>query len=897
MDMLPDSKRESYQLKCNEAELVLANGLELPRGISRKQLVDSMFYSRKRNPIFTGHPLLKEKYDHIAEELLAFRRQIAPYLERAAENPQSFGVDIEWRITQREALKAFALRLRQGFQHLGFEIPTGVGKSMVIGAYLRAYIEVCKDNNILNDVEVILLTSRANLVTQLMGIPKRKKRHQERPRKPQEISQGEDFGDLYEIEHDLDFMVRGRPERSRFDEEDAFDGDDFEMGYLLGDEDNYDEDAEYVQELDGFELDLSDVDFEEEEEVFDEENTGDEGDDNAIQLGDVKKWLAPILPKGQMRLITGETSQSERQKDAALTVMTYQGFSTIKKSAIHRNRKVGMIFFDEAHRISPALREQLKDIFPGALRVGGSATMKGPPGSRPFEVFESVGNEDLATTQSFHEQLAYHASLQQVIDRKELKLVRCLQKGVDIDLSDVSQTSAGNLNQEELTRKMMYSIPILVQFIREAFNETYPVLDLAGTKPIVDRTYIVSVKRIELAQKLANICTKELGIEAEWTSGRDRKGTFEDKIKALSRRKFQMLFSAGKLGEGLDVTEVDGVMSLWPYNRSSSWVLKQLIGRGTRLHDGDRDCLVIEPIFQTGIHKLATTPDLFDVEETHPGVLLAPTKYREVELKIIDHLNRGIHTEYVWRKSLTDEERESAEEIGWKNQLVAEKKVVDKIPLIRSAKQFEKLLRRRFVRKKKGDVEPKKQKQSEEDWPKIGELSEQEVIEEAKRQLMQRGCSRKVLANMSVSDFTQMSFGPFDSGTSLYNRLMGTEVQILGQERFQELIAFLYPAEAIRTHMLANIDDATIQETLTAVRTHINHQTMKRAEELSSVRFSRASWRDMTEDESVVHAACDIAQNHDSLALQLLDATDKETFHLVARMVKIAKLVQKHFQE
>lgn len=556
-----------------------------------------------------------------------------------------------------------------------------------------------------------------------------------------------------------------------------------------------------------------------------------------------------------------------------------------------------MIFFDEAHRISPALREQLKNNFLGALRIGGSATMKGPPGSRPFEVFESVGNEDFATTQSFHEQLAYHASIQEVIDRRELKPIRCLQKGVDIDLSDVSQTSAGNLNQEELTRKMMYSIPILIQFIREAFNEMYPVLDLAGAKSIADRTFIVSVKRIELAQKLANICTNELGIEAEWTSGRDRKGTFDDKIKALARRKFQMLFSAGKLGEGLDVTEVDGIMSLWPYNRSSSWVLKQLIGRGTRLHKGDKDCLVIEPMFQAGIHKLATTPDLFDVEETHPGVLLAPMKHREVELKIIDRLNRGIHTEYVWRKCLTDEDRAVAEEIGWKDQLIAEQRVIDKVPLIRSAKQFEKLLRRRFVRKRRDDEKPTNEKKPEEDWPKIGELSEQEVIEEAKRQLIQKGCSRKVLGSMAVSDFTWMNFGPFGSGTSLYNRLMGTNVQILDKERLQELLAFLYPAEATRTHLLAHIGDPDIQETLAAARTYIDTQTMKRAEELTSVRFSRAAWNDITEDESLVHAVCDIAQKHDSLVSQLLDATGKETFNLVARMIKAAKLAQKHFQD
>jgi superfamily II DNA or RNA helicase len=579
-----------YHVLRNEAELVLdTQRLQFPSGLNQEIFLQSWpgILLDERNT------KLRDQYRTIAEDLFHLRVKMASLLREMAKEPSSFGVEMKWRTTQRECLLACANHYDAGYQHLGYEIPTGVGKSMIIGAVLRAYFEACKEVGLLENVEAILLTSRSNLVTQLMG------------------------------NSAIDFQNR-MDSQGGFDDHSNNDWQDEDSdNVLLGDEP------------------LHPMSF---------PRTEDDLDDDVLDFGDVQKWVSPILSAGEIRSVTGETERSERRKDAALTVMTYQGFSVIRERLRQNSRKVGMLFFDEAHRISVALRQKILEQFPSALRVGGSATMKGPPTSRPFEIFESIENPTELEQRPFHRRLAYHASLPQAIERNELKPVRYIQKGAEIDLSDISMTSAGNFNQEELTRKMMYSIPVLVQFIREVFDARYPVLDLSGTKSVAERTFIVSVKRVELAQKLADICNKTLGLNADWTSGHDRGDVFREKIGRLAQRKLQLLFSAGKLGEGLDVSQVNGILSLWPYNRSSAWVLKQLIGRGTRLHDGDNDCLVIEPTYEHGAHKIATALDFFDVEETPQGLLLSGEQERAVEGKIVGLMNKQIRLGAIWDK-------------------------------------------------------------------------------------------------------------------------------------------------------------------------------------------------------------------------------------------------------
>lgn len=774
----------------DDLETAFHHGLSLPRGVLLEDLRHQWVDEGARTEFMNRYPAFREQYETIMQRVLVFSRKIADVLRRAAEDPQAFGVDVPWRETQVQMLRATAQALERGYRHLAFEIPTGVGKSMLLGAYLRAFFEACREDGSLGDVEAILFTSRANLVLQLAG---------------------ESF------------------------REQAGDGDEDPI--------------------------LSD------EQV--DENNGDEGDDQAVNWGDVKKWVAPVVREQGIRLVTGETDVAEREKDAALTVMTYQGFTTIPQDSLKRTRNIGALVFDEAHRISQRVREDIETQFPGALRLGGSATMKGPPSSKPFQVFQRID----AGKENFRSHLAYYASLGDAIEREELKAVRCLQKGVAIDLSDVSRTSTGNLNQKELSRKMMYNIPVLAQFIRETFEDRHPVLELAGAKPVSERTIVASVKRIAIAIELSKFCNEQLDVPANWTSGFDNPKVFRRKIQALARRDIQILFSAGKLGEGLDVEEVDAVMSLWPYNLTSMWVLKQLIGRGMRLHEGDRDCLVVEPIFEAGLHKIATTPELFKIEETYPGVLVAPAAPRQVEMKIVKALNDGGRPLDVWNGVLSEEERAVASRFGWEAMLKQHaEETIPEIPVVRNERYIKDILRRRRKQEK-------------------NEMSHEELVKEAVRQLQRKGITIETLADYPSAVFAQMRFGPFSRGTALYNEVMGTNAQILVQEHVRQLAEYLLSQEVVPVKMKKREKiDFQFLEAVDAIRGMMTVDLMQKAERMMQIQFQEVSWRFADSDEGIIGLMQDLWRAHDRLKSIMLDAVDPMLFKAASQSFKAAKM-------
>jgi superfamily II DNA or RNA helicase len=729
------------------------------------------------------HPSVQ--YPDILQEN-SFRLNIASTLKKTATNPEAFGVDVKWRETQIQMILETAMLLENGHKHFAFEIPTGVGKSMLLGAYLRAFFDAYSLHAPLSQLEAILFTSRANLVLQLAG--NRSYDHQ-------------------------DLVGESKVTKDEIEQDD------------------------------------------------------DEDEDPATNWGDVKQWISPVIGEESIRLITGQTELSERQKDAALTVMTYQGFTTIPQNTLTRTRQVGLLMFDEAHRISSRVREDINALFPHAFRLGGSATMQGPPSSRPFEIFDRIkrkGKED------FHSQLAYHASLPDAIERKELKTIRCLQKGVAIDLSDITRTTTGNLNQKELTRKMMYNIPVLAQFIQETFQERHPVLELAGAKPVSERTIIASVKRIAIAMKLSKICNEEFNIPANWTSGTDSKEVFRRKIQALARGKIRILFSAGKLGEGLDVSEVDAVMSLWPYDRASAWVLKQLIGRGLRLHDNDQDCLVIEPIFDAGAHNLATTPELFNIQENYPGVLLAPAAERQVEMKIIHSLNNGELPHNIW-DTLSDTEKRSAGK-NWEHSLTGNAgNSIPTIPLIRNERHIKNLLRQR----RKGNANV---------------MTEKELAEEAIRQVEKNGLTVECLAGVPAVDFIKMSFGPFDSGLILFNDIAHTHVPILLNEHMQQLERVLSSFRQGLPDNKSIVRVFTLPVYVDSIKSMVTPELMKNAEAKIGITFQEDSWNYMDSSKGMMALLQDISEHFDLLKKIVLNATDPALFKIASQLFKAAKI-------
>ena len=160
-------------------------------------------------------------------------------------------------------------------------------------------------------------------------------------------------------------------------------------------------------------------------------------------------------------------------------------------------------------------------------------------------------------------------------------------------------------------------------------------------RPLAERTHVVFVRRIGLAEELATFVNDELGIPAAATCGSDP--DFYDKQRALSSGAIRMLVGCLKPLEGFDVVEVDAVWPIWPLGWSSEWMLRQQVGRGSRL-DPSRpgaDFIVIDPLFIAGSHQVASILGYFGQSTIYNGATLAPSELRDLEAKIFGLLNRG----------------------------------------------------------------------------------------------------------------------------------------------------------------------------------------------------------------------------------------------------------------
>ncbi|MBU1992852.1 MAG: DEAD/DEAH box helicase family protein [Patescibacteria group bacterium] len=134
-------------------------------GVSRGELIAL----RDKDPnSLTGEQRQLYEQQLGAHRELAKRRSFYANELQNVSSPADLGVPIEFRRIQRAGLDALA----KSFMHYnrGFlDMPTGSGKTMLIGAQIRAFLEYAKAFDMLDEVEVLVLTSRLNLASQMLA--------------------------------------------------------------------------------------------------------------------------------------------------------------------------------------------------------------------------------------------------------------------------------------------------------------------------------------------------------------------------------------------------------------------------------------------------------------------------------------------------------------------------------------------------------------------------------------------------------------------------------------------------------------------------------------------------------------------------------------------------------
>nr|DAW59984.1 MAG TPA: Chromatin remodeling complex ATPase [Caudoviricetes sp.] len=234
------------------------------------------------------------------------------------------------------------------------------------------------------------------------------------------------------------------------------------------------------------------------------------------------------------------------------------------------------IVIDEAHHCISDGYQRVLSYFDKAKVLGVTAT---------------PDRGDMKNLGSYFESLAYEYTLPKAIKEGYLSPIKALTIPLKLDLTGVSQ-QAGDFKASEIGTALD---PYLEQIADEML------------KYCKDRKTVVFLPLIKTSQKFTRIL-QEKGFKAAEVNGDsdNRAQVLED----FENDRYNVLCNSMLLTEGWDCPSVDCVIVLRPTKVRSLY--SQMVGRGTRLHPGKENLLVLDFLWHTEKHELC-----------HPASLIA----------------------------------------------------------------------------------------------------------------------------------------------------------------------------------------------------------------------------------------------------------------------------------
>ena len=193
----------------------------------------------------------------------------------------------------------------------------------------------------------------------------------------------------------------------------------------------------------------------------------------------------------------------------------------------------------------------------------------------------------------YFEDIACEVTLLELIRDGWLAPIRVKTVPLEIDLDEV-RTTAGDFNAGDLGHAIE---PLLAEIVSVLVGH-------------LDRKILVFLPLISTSQLFVSLCRTH-GIAAEHIDG-----TSPDRREILERfrtGKTQVLANAMLLTEGYDEPSVDCVVCLRPTKVRSLY--SQIIGRGTRIHPGKENLLVLDFLWQSEEHRLIRPAHLVAEDE------------------------------------------------------------------------------------------------------------------------------------------------------------------------------------------------------------------------------------------------------------------------------------------
>ena len=227
-----------------------------------------------------------------------------------------------------------------------------------------------------------------------------------------------------------------------------------------------------------------------------------------------------------------------------------------------------VIIVDEAHHI-------LSDGYMKVMKYFDVANVLG--------VTATPDRSDMRNLGSYFDSLAYEYSLVQAIQEGYLSKIKALTIPLSLDLTNVSM-SAGDFKASDVGTALD---PYLEQIADEM------------VKQCADRKTVVFLPLVKTSQKFRDILNAK-GFRAAEVNGesKDRAEVLED----FENDRYNVLCNSMLLTEGWDCPSVDCVVVLRPTKVRALY--SQMVGRGTRLHPGKEELLLLDFLWHTERHEL-----------------------------------------------------------------------------------------------------------------------------------------------------------------------------------------------------------------------------------------------------------------------------------------------------
>ncbi|MGG4447610.1 DEAD/DEAH box helicase [Brevibacillus porteri] len=266
------------------------------------------------------------------------------------------------------------------------------------------------------------------------------------------------------------------------------------------------------------------------------------------------------------------------------------------------------IIIDEAHHCISDSYQRVLQYFETANVLGVTAT---------------PDRGDMRNLGSYFESLAYEYTLPKAIKSGYLSPIKAMTIPLQLDLTSVGQ-QAGDFKSSDLGTA-------LDPYLESIAAEMWRVAQ--------DRKIVVFLPLVKTSQKFTNILNS-FGFRAAEVNGesQDRAQILED----FDNDTYNILCNSMLLTEGWDCPSVDCVVVLRPTKVRSLY--SQMVGRGTRLHPGKTDLLLLDFLWNTERHELC-----------HPAHLIAENEeIAKAMTKQIEQAGIALDLEVVEKQAAED---------------------------------------------------------------------------------------------------------------------------------------------------------------------------------------------------------------------------------------------------